>query len=107
MCSRKEAFACACTIARCFPLYSAKTHSKSPRKVTVEFLLVDGPPLTAEDTQCMTTAAESIRLAARIVDTPCNDMHTDIFLEVTIHISLCDRDKATTIFFSWPTLTGN
>ena len=84
VCERKEAFACACAIARNFPLYSMKTNltSRQKRKVTVEFVLVDGPPLTEEDTKCMTTAAESIRLAARIVDTPCNNMHTDLFLEV-------------------------
>lgn len=88
VCSRKEAFACACTIARCFPLYSTKTNVKTPRKVTVEFVLVDGPALSAEDAQCMTTAAESVRLSARIVDAPCNVMHTDIFLEVEL-IPLC------------------
>lgn len=32
--------------------------------------------------QCLTSATEGVRLAARIVDTPCNEMNTDIFLEV-------------------------
>ena len=52
------------------------------RKITVEFITVDSQPITEEDVKCMTTAAESIRLAARIVDTPCSEMHTDQFLEV-------------------------
>ncbi|XP_044926584.1 probable aminopeptidase NPEPL1 isoform X3 [Mustela putorius furo] len=30
---------------------------------------------------CLTNATEGVRLAARIVDTPCNEMNTDTFLE--------------------------
>lgn len=30
----------------------------------------------------MTNATDGVRLAARIVDTPCNEMNTDTFLEV-------------------------
>lgn len=32
--------------------------------------------------QCLANATEGVRLAARIVDTPCNEMNTDTFLEV-------------------------
>ena len=32
--------------------------------------------------QCLASATEGVRLAARIVDTPCNEMNTDTFLEV-------------------------
>lgn len=32
--------------------------------------------------QCLASATEGVRLAARIVDTPCNEMNTDNFLEV-------------------------
>ncbi|ELK04342.1 Putative aminopeptidase NPEPL1 [Pteropus alecto] len=35
----------------------------------------------AEDFQCLASATEGVRLAARIVDTPCNEMNTDTFLE--------------------------
>lgn len=37
------------------------------------------PPLCL---QCLASATEGVRLAARIVDTPCNEMNTDSFLEV-------------------------
>lgn len=37
------------------------------------------PPLCL---QCLASATEGVRLAARIVDTPCNEMNTDNFLEV-------------------------
>lgn len=32
--------------------------------------------------QCLSNAADGVRLAARIVDTPCNEMNTDHFLNV-------------------------
>jgi len=71
-------------------VYSTKTNAavKASRKITIEFVLVDGPPLTEEDTKCMTIAAESVRLSARIVDMPCNYMHTDLFLEVGVFFFL-------------------
>lgn len=33
--------------------------------------------------QCLTNAAHGVRMAARIVDTPCNEMNTDHFLDVS------------------------
>lgn len=42
-----------------------------------------GPqPQPAFFPQCLASATEGVRLAARIVDTPCNEMNTDTFLEV-------------------------
>lgn len=38
--------------------------------------------------QCLSNAADGVRLAARIVDTPCNEMNTDHFLDVCENISL-------------------
>lgn len=38
--------------------------------------------------QCLSNAADGVRLAARIVDTPCNEMNTDHFLDVSENISL-------------------
>lgn len=39
-------------------------------------------PQPAFPPQCLASATEGVRLAARIVDTPCNEMNTDTFLEV-------------------------
>ena len=39
-------------------------------------------PLSPEECKMLEQAAESIRTAARIVDTPCNEMNTDHFLQV-------------------------
>ena len=54
------------------------------KTVTVEFVLVgkNDSPITSEDAECMSAVAESIRLSARLVDMPCQDMHTSAFVQV-------------------------
>ena len=54
------------------------------KTVTVEFVLVgsNNSPITSEDAECMSVVAESIHLSARLVDMPCQDMHTSAFVEV-------------------------
>ena len=79
-------FPLGCAVARAFPLYSQKTSSKCYKEttITVEFCFKGentSPPTDAE-IACLTAAADGIRLAARIVDAPCSEMHTDAFLEV-------------------------
>ena len=85
VCERNAAFALGCAVARAYPSFTRKKGSnKAGRTVTVEYLFVgdDKTPLTQDEANCITYAAESVRLAARIVDTPCNEMNTDCFLEV-------------------------
>uniref|UniRef100_UPI00358FDF35 probable aminopeptidase NPEPL1 n=1 Tax=Myxine glutinosa TaxID=7769 RepID=UPI00358FDF35 len=88
VCEREDVFPLGCAVARAFPLFSRRTGGSrsshnEPCHVTVEFILVDqsNQPLEAEALECLTTMAESIRLAARIVDTPCNEMNTENFLD--------------------------
>lgn len=103
ICERKDVFASACAVARAYPLYSAKSpgssqDSKTPTVVNVEFLLVpesvsDGTNgaeeesvsedlhLSQDDLRCLESAASGIRLAAKIVDMPCNVMNVDKFLK--------------------------
>ena len=59
----------------------------TPKTVTVEFVLVgkNDSPITTEDVECMSAVAESIRLSARLVDMPCQDMHTSAFVQVNIN----------------------
>ena len=59
----------------------------TPKTVTVEFVLVgkNDSPITTEDAECMSAVAESIRLSARLVDMPCQDMHTSAFVQVNIN----------------------
>ncbi|CAH1779273.1 unnamed protein product, partial [Owenia fusiformis] len=85
VCERANAFASACAVARAFPLYSRKSGvGLTKRTVTVEFIFVgenSEDPLSDKDLQCMTDTAYAIRLAAKIVDIPCSEMHTDAFIQ--------------------------
>lgn len=76
----------ACAVARAFPLFSAKTSStpNKERNVSVSFLFVDDNKVenpTDEETNCFNVLSKSIRLTARIVETPCADMTTNHFLD--------------------------
>ncbi len=85
-------------MARVFPSYSKKTTStpivernssgdlgaaSKTSKVIVEFIVVDenNGSLSPEEAEILEAAAESIQLTCRIVDTPCNEMHTDAFVK--------------------------
>ncbi|XP_064466622.1 probable aminopeptidase NPEPL1 isoform X2 [Ornithodoros turicata] len=91
VCEYQDAFASGCAVARAFPVYNRKSSGSQqhqqvpPSTVTVEFLLVDGPSggrsLRDEELNSITAAAEGIQLAAKIVDTPCNEMNTDSFVK--------------------------
>ncbi|KAM4582691.1 putative aminopeptidase NPEPL1 [Fundulus diaphanus] len=85
VCERSDVFASACAIARAFPLFtrrSASTRRTEKKHVTVEFVLVGGDSsLDEAELGCLSNAADGVRLAARIVDTPCNEMNTDHFLD--------------------------
>ena len=94
VCERSEVFASACALVRAFPQFSRKTNSiasdssvpktkeKSSHVVNVEFICTDGRSVTEEDVLCLNHVARGIQMTARIVDTPCNEMHTDAFLNV-------------------------
>ncbi|XP_075880583.1 putative aminopeptidase NPEPL1 [Nelusetta ayraudi] len=86
VCERSDVFASACAIARAFPIFTRRSSAsrKAEKKhVTVELLIVgpDSSPLGAVEIECLSNAADGVRLAARIVDTPCNEMNTDHFLQ--------------------------
>lgn len=60
--------------------------------VNVEFIIIDKSgtisemPLDKSEISCLEDAAKSIRLAARIVDSPCNEMNVSHFIEETQRI---------------------
>lgn len=80
-------------MARAYPLYSRKTggsgddNSSENVIVNVEFILIEndmivqGNSLIESDIECLTDASNGIRLAARIVDMPCNEMNVDGFVD--------------------------
>ncbi|XP_059484921.1 probable aminopeptidase NPEPL1 [Neocloeon triangulifer] len=91
VCERSDVYASACAVARAYPLYSRKTSSNStsstPPTVSVYFLIVseDSPvveaPLLASEVECLQSAAFGVRLAAKIVDMPCNEMNVAHFVK--------------------------
>ncbi|XP_047480806.1 probable aminopeptidase NPEPL1 [Penaeus chinensis] len=90
VCERSDVFASACGVARAYPLYSRKTAacSSSDHNVSVEVILVGSgdSPLNEDDIRILNESVYSVRLAARIVDTPANEMHTDSFIEMAQNV---------------------
>lgn len=95
VCERSEVLSSACALVRAFPQFSRKTNSttsdssskardrlSSDQVINVEFICTDGRSVTDEDVPCLNHVAKGIQIAARIVDTPCNEMHTDAFLDL-------------------------
>lgn len=107
VCERSDIFASACAVARAFPLFTRKTsgslscqqqqqveinaegiNSVSGNSIVyIEFVVIekDGQvsqqPLTPDEVACLEEAARGIRMAARIVDTPCNEMNVSHFVK--------------------------
>lgn len=86
VCERSEVFASACAIARAFPLFTRRSSASrrvDKKSVAVEFLIIgqNNGPMEVTTLKCLESATEGVRLAARIVDTPCNEMNTDHFIE--------------------------
>ena len=52
-------------------------------EINVEFIIVDDNHrgLQDNDVETLNQSAHGIQLSARIVDTPCNEMHTDAFIQ--------------------------
>ncbi|XP_059620283.1 probable aminopeptidase NPEPL1 [Phlebotomus argentipes] len=88
VCEKKDLFASACAVVRAFPLYSRKNR-RGPipaSTVHVEFIVLEGDkillePLSTPEISCIENVTQGIRLAAKIVDTPCNEMNVSHFLE--------------------------
>lgn len=85
VCEKADLFASACGVARAYPTYSRKTATatSTDHTITVEVLLIGkgDTPVTDEDIKVLNDAVYGVRLAARIVDSPANEMHTDAFIE--------------------------
>ena len=78
--SGSQGLAAANAVARAFPLFSRKTNGGQPlpgRNVAVSFVTRDGKPVDAAKAA---TVANSTRMAARLVDTPAGELHSDAYL---------------------------
>lgn len=74
-----------CAVSRAYPIYNRKSGGDGVQKVTVGFILVGNgaQDISDADTRCLGELCAGIRLAQEIVDAPTNEMHTDIFLDVS------------------------
>uniref|UniRef100_A0A182P0F0 Cytosol aminopeptidase domain-containing protein n=1 Tax=Anopheles epiroticus TaxID=199890 RepID=A0A182P0F0_9DIPT len=97
VCEKQDLLASACAVARAFPLYSRKTSKgvnvDPPPTVHIEFVLVGGDnptetEITEEDVLVLANVTVGIRLTARIVDAPCNEMNVSGFLSEVEAIAL-------------------
>ncbi|XP_070137041.1 probable aminopeptidase NPEPL1 isoform X2 [Drosophila bipectinata] len=120
VCERDNLFASACAVVRAFPLYSRKTgnglaptpvkseqgcgdgaNDTSRNLVNVEFLVIDKEggvescPLSEDEINCLNETTRAIRLTARIVDMPCNEMNVDHFIQTVEEIGeeLCIKPE--------------
>lgn len=89
-------FASGCAAARAFYDYCRKTkgingklkeQKKATVTVTIEFLIVPDNngdcKVNREEMETMERIANAIKMTARIVDTPCNDMNVNHFLDAS------------------------
>jgi len=93
VCEKRDVFASGCAVARAFPTFSRKTVAAADQlksvpkvmdyEINVEFIIVDDNHrgLQDNDVETLNQSAHGIQLSARIVDTPCNEMHTDGFIQ--------------------------
>ncbi|XP_050525757.1 probable aminopeptidase NPEPL1 [Daktulosphaira vitifoliae] len=94
VCERQDVFASGCAAARAFYDYCRKTkivngklkeQKKTTVTVNVEFLIVSGDlcnnVIDKEEMLTLERIANAIKMTTRIVDTPCNDMNVDHFLQ--------------------------
>eukprot|EP00096_Caligus_rogercresseyi_P000579 TRINITY_DN1103_c0_g1_i1.p1 TRINITY_DN1103_c0_g1~~TRINITY_DN1103_c0_g1_i1.p1 ORF type:complete len:527 (-),score=93.30 TRINITY_DN1103_c0_g1_i1:123-1703(-) len=85
--SKSIAYASGCAVARAYPTYTRKTlggtePKKSKTTVSIDFIFPNEKmTLTPQEAESIEHSIFGIQTAARIVDTPCNDMHVNIFLE--------------------------
>lgn len=95
VCERRDVFASGCAAARAFYDYCRKTkvyvgklkeQKKATVTITVEFLIVsdnngDNNKVEKDEIETLERIANAIKRTARIVDTPCNEMNVEHFLD--------------------------
>eukprot|EP00871_Galdieria_phlegrea_P001082 jgi/Galph1/1975/GphlegSOOS_G638.1 len=95
----EDCFPIGLAIARAFPMYSHKTKAlRCPNLVTVMFGLTSGFAFDSNTINYLAAAADGVRIAAYLVDVPCNELNTDNFYEYCCRLALCLGGKEAGIF---------
>ncbi|GJQ15014.1 hypothetical protein GpartN1_g6805.t1 [Galdieria partita] len=88
--SPEDCFPIGLAVARAFPMYSRKTtNSRCPSLVTVMFGYATRNIVELAKTDYIAAAADGVRIAAYLVDVPCNELNTDNFYEHCCRLALC------------------
>ncbi|KAF2890811.1 hypothetical protein ILUMI_15362, partial [Ignelater luminosus] len=109
VCPFEDMFASGCAVARAFSLYNRKTGSRSEQSinVSIEFIILDVNTNLPQNNKefngnrnglsALEYAAIGINLAARITDTPCNELNVDEFLQEIYNIGTLLKIKPVVI----------
>jgi probable aminopeptidase NPEPL1 len=74
-----HAVASTSAVARAIPSFTRKTSTAESRKVSIALIVDDEKPFDADELQIR---VEARRFAARLVDTPASELHTEAFVEL-------------------------
>lgn len=83
--AKHHAMSVALAVTKLFPLYNRKTGAKAPstRSVYVDFILDMEEDIDYQELQHV---SDSMRMAQRLVDTPCEELHTDAFVQEALQV---------------------
>jgi len=95
--SPEDCFPIGLAIARAFPMYSRKTTLRCPSLVTVMFGYTSQNLVGPSKLDYVAAAADGVRIAAYLVDVPCNELNTDNFYEHCCRIALCLGGKESNV----------
>uniref|UniRef100_A0A914ZP49 Cytosol aminopeptidase domain-containing protein n=1 Tax=Parascaris univalens TaxID=6257 RepID=A0A914ZP49_PARUN len=80
-----DVFASVAAISRCFPLYDRRSKVNCPlERVDVEVIVPGSQKLSDAEVNFLQALCDSIRTAARLIDTPCNELHTEAFADEAV-----------------------
>lgn len=84
-----DVYASVTALSRCFPLYDSRTNVSTPSdniEVEIELMVSDNKELSATEISFLETLCESIRITAKLIDTPCNVLHTEAFADEALKL---------------------
>uniref|UniRef100_A0A0N5B0L0 CYTOSOL_AP domain-containing protein n=1 Tax=Syphacia muris TaxID=451379 RepID=A0A0N5B0L0_9BILA len=82
-----DVYASIVAISKCFPLYDSRTNVATPlESVEIEVIISEkDKSLTAADIKFLQDLCDSVRVAAKLTDIPCNLLHSEAFADEAVH----------------------
>ncbi|KAI8822492.1 cytosol aminopeptidase family, catalytic domain-containing protein [Fimicolochytrium jonesii] len=79
--NQEQVLAAGCAVARAFPLYSKKSSAAKLKSRTVHVEIAVPGGVEEKTYTKLNNLADSIRLASRLMDTPCGELHVTKYVE--------------------------